>query len=109
MLWASEEFLQRSTSSNLLLHQVALNLRNEPFLEQSPHTIACSSIIGHILLMRTADIRIICFPWGYFSKIRGRAIKQSGSQLDSRRLGNGGWEQANDREASDRGERAIGD
>ena len=86
--WA-ESFIQRSTSSNLLLHQVTFNLRNDHFMGHYPYTIACSYITWCILLMQTADNRIICFPWGYFSKIRGRAIKRSGSKLDSRILGPG--------------------
>ena len=37
--WANI-FLQRSTSSNLLLHQVAFNIRNKHFMKHSPHTIS---------------------------------------------------------------------
>ena len=84
--WA-KSFLQRSISTNLLLHRVAFNMRNEPFLDHSQHTISCSCIIWLILLMWTSDSRIICFPWVYFSNIRRRAIKQSWRKLDSRRLG----------------------
>ena len=73
----------------ILLHQVAFNLRNDPFMDHSPHTIVWSSIIWHIFLMWTTDIIIIYFPWVYFSNIRGRAIKQSERNISIIRLGTG--------------------
>ena len=105
----AKSFLQRSTSSNLIFHEVAFNLRNEHFLKHSPHTIAYSYIIWRILLMWTVDFRIIHFPWSYFSKIRGRSIKRSGIKLDSRNLGAGWWEHGSDQGASNGKKGVIGD